>query len=104
MPKSITANTEGKLHADIAKLRLAINKIDEKILDLINQRLMLAKKIGRVKNLGRLPISDTMREKEIIERLLQKNRGPLRDDGLRHIFGAVIAEGRNVQKTDRKPK
>ena len=104
MPKSITANTGGKLHADIVKLRLAINKIDEKILDLINQRLMLAKKIGRVKNLGHLRISDTMREKEIIERLLQKNRGPLRDDGLRHIFGAVIAEGRNVQKTDRKPK
>jgi chorismate mutase/prephenate dehydratase len=104
MVKSVPANTGGSPHADIAKLRLAIDKIDEKILDLINRRLRLAKKIGSAKKQGRIRIPDKLREKEIMDRLLKKSQGPLRDDGLRHIFRAIIAEGRNVQKTDRKPK
>jgi chorismate mutase/prephenate dehydratase len=104
MPESVPAGSGGNPHADIAKLRLAIDKIDKKILDLINRRLMLAKQIGCAKKQGRIRIPDNKREKEIINRLLQRNRGPLRDDGLRNIFGAVIAEGRNVQKSDRKSK
>ena len=104
MSKSVPANTGDNPHADIAKLRSAIDKIDEKILGLINRRLVLAKKIGRAKKQGRIRIPDNVREKDIIDRLFQKNQGPLRDDGLRHIFRAIIAEGRNIQKTDRKPK
>jgi chorismate mutase/prephenate dehydratase len=101
MPESVPDSTGGNPHADIVKLRLAIDEIDEKIMDLINRRLMLAKQIGGVKKQSGIRITDSVRENEIIGRLLQKNRGPLGDDGLRHIFAAIIAEGRNAQKTDR---
>ena len=90
----------GDLSTDIGVLRLAIDGIDEKILDLINQRLSLAKQIGDFKKQGGIQISDSEREIEIVNRLLEKNKGPLRTDGLRRIFEAIIAEGRNVQRTD----
>jgi len=94
----------GNLKADIATLRNAIDEIDEKILNLINQRLLLAKQIGDLKKLAGIQIADRARENEIMNRLLEINGGPLNDDGLHNIFAAIITEGRKIQKTDRKPK
>ena len=89
----------GDPSADIELLRQAIDGIDEKILGLINQRLSLAKQIGDFKKQSGLQITDSGREKEILNRLLEKNTGPIDADGLRNIFEAIIAEGRNIQCT-----
>jgi chorismate mutase len=86
--------------AHIGVVRQAIDEIDETILDLINQRLSLAKQIGDFKKQGGIQITDSEREKEILNRLLEKNKGPLGADGLRNIFAAMIAEGRTVQGAD----
>jgi chorismate mutase/prephenate dehydratase len=99
MDKSNTDRPGGDLNADISALRQAIDEIDEKIMDLINQRLSLAKQIGDFKKQVGIQITDSTREKEIMNRLLEKNNGPMRDDGLRNIFGAIIAEGRHAQRT-----
>jgi chorismate mutase/prephenate dehydratase len=98
MPDSTSDNPGGDLQTDISKLRLAIDEFDEQIMNLINRRLRLAEQIGDLKKEGGIRITDSGREKEIIDRLLQKNHGPLNDDGLQHIFAAIIAEGRKVQK------
>ena len=100
MDKSITDRPGDDPSGDIGVLRQAIDEIDEKILAFINQRLSLAKQIGDFKKQSGLQITDSEREKEIMNRLLEKNKGPLRADGLRNIFGAIIVEGRNVQRTD----
>jgi chorismate mutase/prephenate dehydratase len=97
MNKSNTHRPGDDPKADIGMLRQAIDEIDEKILDLINQRLSLAKQIGVFKKQGGIQITDSGREKKIFNRLLEKNNGPLGADGLRNIFEAIIAEGRNVQ-------
>lgn len=99
MDKPNTDRPGGDLNADVGVLRQAIDEIDEKIMALINQRLSLAKQIGDFKKQGGIQITDSEREKEIMNRLLEKNNGPMRADGLRNIFGAIIAEGRNVQRT-----
>ncbi len=104
MPES-TADKPGDIpDTDISALRLAIDEIDEKLVELINRRLSLAQQIGSMKKQDGIQITDRRREKDIIDRLLHKNNGPLDANGLRRIFAAIIAEGRNVQKTDRKPK
>lgn len=100
MNESNTDNPNGNPKADIGELRKSIDVIDKKILDLINQRLSLAKQIGDLKKQGGIQILDSGREKEILKRLLEKNNGPIGADGLRKIFNAIIAEGRNVQSTD----
>jgi chorismate mutase len=96
---SIPDKQTGNLNTNIGALRQAIDEIDEKIMELINQRLSLAKQVGDFKKQGGIQITDSDREKEIMKRLLEKNNGPMRDNGLRNIFGAIIAEGRNVQRT-----
>jgi chorismate mutase/prephenate dehydratase len=103
MPDSTSDNPGGDPQTDISKLRLAIDEFDEQIMNLINRRLRLAEQIGDLKKEGGIRITDSGREKEIIDRLLQKNHGPLNDDGLRHIFAAIIAEGRKVQKRIENP-
>ena len=104
MPDSNSEKNGSQPHADISALRLAIDEIDVKILDLINRRLLLAQKIGAAKKQGGIQIIDRGREKEIVERLLRSNNGPLDTNGLQRIFEAIIAAGRSVQKTDRGPK
>lgn len=99
MNKSNTYKSGGDPAADIVELRQAIDEIDEKILDFINQRFSLAKQIGNFKKQGGIQIIDSEREKEIISRLLEKNNGPMGAEGLRNIFKAIIAEGRNIQCT-----
>ena len=99
MNKSNTDIPGGVPSAHIGALRQAIDEIDEKILDLINQRLLLAKQIGDLKKKGGIQIEDSGREKEILSRLQEKNNGPVGNDGLLNIFNAIIAEGRNVQRT-----
>ena len=100
MTKSNTYRPGGDPKSDIAELRQAIDEIDEKILDLINQRLSLANQIGEFKKQGDIQIRDSEREQEILNRLLVKNNGPIGSDGLRNIFKAIITEGRHVQRRD----
>ena len=60
-------------------LHKTIDKIDEKILDSINQRLLLAKEIGSEK--GTLEeVIDQTGENEIIQTLLSMNQGPLKKE------------------------
>ncbi len=98
MPESTRDKTGGNSNADISALRRMINEIDDAILDLINRRLGLAKQIGGAKKKGGIQITDSRREKEIMDRLIKINNGPLEAGGLRRIFAAIIAEGRSIQK------
>ena len=99
MKKSDPNNFIDNLNADIRASRSAIDKIDEKILDLINKRFLLVQEIGHIKKRCGIRIVDKDREKEIINRLTVWNKGPLDDDALHHIFTAIIAGGRGVQRT-----
>ncbi|MDY6792453.1 MAG: prephenate dehydratase [Thermodesulfobacteriota bacterium] len=87
-------------HADshINELRKSIDEIDEKILDLINQRLLLGKEIGAIKRKNNEPVTDKAREMAIITRLKEINQGHLRNDTLEHIFTQIIAESREIQQ------
>jgi len=98
MKKSNPNNFPDDLNADIRALRSAIDKIDEKILDLINKRFLLAQQIGYIKKKCDIRVVDKDRENEIINRLTDRNKGPLGDDALHHIFTAIIAGGRGVQR------
>ena len=104
MPDSTLDKHDSQPQADIAALRLTIDEIDAKILDLINQRLSVAQQIGTAKKQGGIQVIDRRREKDILDRLQRKNNGPLDGDGLQRIFEAIIATGRTVQTTDRGPK
>ncbi|MBN1932109.1 MAG: prephenate dehydratase [Desulfobacterales bacterium] len=86
------------VESSISGLRTAIDSIDEKILDLINQRLLLAEKIGNIKRQTGDQVVDKGREETLMQRLLQLNQGPLNPKTLYHIFTEIIAASRDIQK------
>ena len=78
---------EKKLH----ELRLSIDVIDEKILDLLNDRASLVLQVGKVKNAQKSDFHVPSREREIFERLTAKNRGPFPNEGLKSVFREIIS-------------
>ncbi|BBO84081.1 prephenate dehydratase [Desulfosarcina ovata subsp. sediminis] len=86
---------------DICDIRQQIDDIDNTILELINRRLNLAKRIGELKKNSGNQVVDSTRESEILRRLTALNKGPLNPNVLHHIFIDIIAAARAIQASQR---
>lgn len=79
-------------------LRSNIDKIDSKILNLINQRLQLGKEIGQIKKKKKTDVLDSSREKQVIEKILKNNKGPAEEQLLKYIFNVIMTATKDIQK------
>ncbi|WP_419659331.1 prephenate dehydratase [Desulfosarcina variabilis] len=86
---------------NICDIRQLIDDVDNTILELINRRLNLAKKIGELKKDTGNQVVDSTRESEILKRLTARNKGPLNPNVLHHIFIDIIAAARAIQASQR---
>jgi chorismate mutase/prephenate dehydratase len=86
---------------DICDIRRQIDTIDDAILEMINRRLNLAKRIGELKKDSGNRVVDSTRESEILRRLTALNKGPLNPNVLHHIFIDIIAAARAIQASQR---
>lgn len=82
----------------IIKVRNKIDMIDRQIVDLLRQRIGLAKDIGRLKDEGKRAKWDPLRERQIYEELSRINEGVFPDKALRSIFHEIITSCRLSQK------
>ena len=82
----------------LKKKRKQIDLVDQKLLRLLNQRLRIALEIGKMKKERREKVYDLWREKEILNKLKIKNRGPLKEEDLKKIFGMIMKVCRKSQK------
>jgi chorismate mutase len=72
----------------IEQMREKIDRIDSKIVKLLEERVDLAKKIGESKRKHNMPIADPTREQEILIRVTENTK--LDKPFLKKIFGAII--------------
>ena len=93
MKKEVRSHLSRKL----IKRRKELDLINQKLLTLLNQRLRITLEIGKVKKEMGKKIYDTQREKEILDRLQRKNRGPLKGVDLRKIFATIMKVCRESQ-------
>ena len=85
--------------ADLEKRRREIDRIDEKLLGLINKRLSIAKEIGKIKDHENTAVIDTARESHVIQRLFSLNQdGLLSQKALFQIVTSIIAASRSIQQ------
>lgn len=82
---------------NLEKLRDEIDKIDDKLLNLINKRGTLALEISKHKKENSLRVYDPAREKEIEDKLADKNTGPLTNEDVISVFREVISGCRALQ-------
>jgi len=92
------------INNELNKLRGEIDKIDNKILILLNERMEIVKKVGELKNTNNAPVYRPEREKEIIKRLSElseKNDGILGNDEIEAIFLEIFAISRTLERKER---
>lgn len=82
----------------IDDFRCEIDRLDEELLKIFNQRAQLALKIGELKKTTGLPIFDPSREKKIFQRMKKENPGPLDDQAIVRLFERVIDESRRLER------
>lgn len=79
------------------ELRVKIDKIDDALLELYNERMELVHQVGEVKQTTGAPIYRPEREQAILSRLKQNNRGKLTDEAIEALFLEMFAVARNLE-------
>ena len=82
---------------DIEDWRARIDEVDDRIVDLINERLGYAIEIGRLKRISGRQVRDRVRERALIERLQALNRGPLSEEAVADVFARIMTEARILE-------
>jgi chorismate mutase len=83
---------------DLIRLRDAIDRVDEVIVRLLNQRARYAIEIGELKGVLGLPIYAPEREKEVLQHVESTSDGPLDGATVRRLFERIIDESRRVER------
>lgn len=84
--------------------REAIDNIDNEILELLNKRMGVVKRVGEIKHDNGTAVYRPEREKAIIERLAERSResgGVLNRGAVEAIFLEVFAVARNIELPER---
>ena len=81
----------------LEQLRKRIDRVDRKILVLLNERASVARRVGGLKRRQDLPIFDGKRESSILRRIARSNGGPLSSAAVREIFQAILRHNRRLQ-------
>ncbi len=81
----------GNIEKTLADLRQEIDGIDNKILDLLNQRANVVIRVGEAKAGQGSDFYVPSREKAIYQRLTSANPGPFPNEGVRRVFREVIS-------------
>jgi chorismate mutase/prephenate dehydratase len=87
--------------ATLDDLRNGIDDINLKLVTLFNQRARLAQEIGHLKHADGAPIYQPVRERQVLDRVVQYNQGPLTADHLRRIFQEIISACTALEHTIR---
>jgi prephenate dehydrogenase len=86
--------------AELRQMRDEIAAIDREVLDALNRRLGLVRRINEHKAATGAPAIDAKREAELLAELAQANRGPLSEEGVRTAFSALL----DVMKQELRPR
>lgn len=79
-------------------LRREIDEIDDRILELIAERVRKVLAVGELKRQTQMAVYDPERERRLIERLCAAAPDPLERDIVRRIFERVVDESRTIEQ------
>lgn len=85
----------------LEELRSEIDKLDDNLLELLNQRMNWVHKVGEIKNKTKTLIYRPEREKAILERMFVQNKGPLNREAIEAIYLEIFAAARNIELPER---
>ena len=79
-------------------LRQAIDDVDRRLIELLNERARLAQQVGHIKQQTAAPVYRPEREAEVLRRVAHANPGPMPPDGLVNVFREVMSVCRALEQ------
>lgn len=82
---------------DLAALRAAIDALDARIVDLLNQRAQLARQVGALKEASSAPVFRPEREAQVLRAVATRSAGPLDAAALGAIYREIMSACRALE-------
>ncbi len=86
----------------LEELRDRVDELNVQLLNLINERARLVQEIGRVKETQGVNRYDPVRERKMLDSILEKNDGPFEKSTLQHLFKEIFKAGLELQEDDHR--
>ena len=83
---------------NIQELRKRIDDLDNRLVDLLNERAGIVIEIGNIKKTEKLDFHSPSREREIIERLTTRNTGPFPQDTLKAVYREILSSSLSLER------
>jgi len=84
--------------ADLKRLRSAIDRLDQRLIELLNDRAKISQSIGRLKDAAQVPVFAPDREQQVFANVRRNNRGPLPDPSLEAIYSEIMSGSLNLER------
>ena len=99
------AVTNAGTQEQLAAYRKQIDSLDQRIVELIQQRARVVEEVGNIKREAHLPMTVPAREQQVIERAQElAGEGPLPAEAVGRIYQKLVEEMRNWEaKLDPAP-
>lgn len=82
------------------KLRDQLDEVNLDLLEKINQRAEIVQKIGKIKEKQSVQRFDPIRERDMLNHIVNHNDGPFVNSTIEHIFKEIFKAGLELQKDD----
>ncbi len=83
---------------NLKRLRKAVDSIDTRILEMLNERAKIILEIGKIKARKGKSVYVPHRETAVYKKITASNKGPLSDEALRAIFREIMSSALQLEK------
>ncbi len=85
---------------DLSDWRERIDRLDQRLVDLLNERMSCAQEIGSIKKAEGRPVRDPERERLLLDKLKAYNEGPIKSDSLEAIYRQIIQAAVDLEEEE----
>ena len=92
----LTRNTEAGSPERLTACRQEIDSIDQRLVELIQERARVVQQVGAIKQEAHIPVTDTSREQVVVQKAENLGKGgPLPPEAVGRIYQKLVEEMRD---------
>ncbi len=88
------------VNKDLDALRNQVDELNIELLNVINKRANLVQEIGKIKGVQGSLRFDPLRERDMLNQIVESNHGPFEDSTIEHLFKEIFKAGLELQEED----
>lgn len=85
---------------NLEELREQLDEVNIEVLKWINKRGELVKKIGEIKKAQGIKVFDPVREREMLNHIVDHHEGPFESSTIEHLFKEIFKAAKELQEDD----